>query len=204
MLHYQTIDKATLELLKTIQSFSCFENLRLVGGTSLALQIGHRKSIDLDLFGEIDADEFEISNVLNHFNQITILKKSANINIYSINQVKVDIVNYPYPWIESEQIIDSLKLAHKKDIAAMKIAAITNRGTKKDFVDIYFLLNHFPLQEILNFYLQKYHDGSEFLALKSLLYFDDAEPDEDLDMLEPISWKDVKQTIIAQVKAYSI
>ena len=64
MLHYETIDAGTLELLKNLLSLNLFQQLRLVGGTSLALQIGHRKSIDLDLFGEIDVDVLEINNAL--------------------------------------------------------------------------------------------------------------------------------------------
>ncbi|MFA7232362.1 MAG: nucleotidyl transferase AbiEii/AbiGii toxin family protein [Victivallaceae bacterium] len=138
MLHYKTIDTETLELLKRIQNLPVFANLRLVGGTSLALQIGHRKSIDLDLFGKIESDEFSVAGALNNTGQVTVLKKSKNINIYTINGIKVDIVNYPYPWLKDTLVEDNLKLANIEDIAAMKLAAITNRGTKKNFVDLFF------------------------------------------------------------------
>jgi len=96
-----------------------FSKLRLVGGTSLALQIGHRKSVDLDLFGHIDADEFAIAEQLMKVGQTTRLQKSVNINIYLINKIKVDIVNYPYKWLEEAVIEDGLVLADKQDIAAM-------------------------------------------------------------------------------------
>lgn len=86
-------------------------------------------------------------------------------------------------------------LASIKDIAAMKITAIIGRGTKKDFIDIYFLLQQFSLSEILDLYLQKYPDGSLFIALKSLSFFDDAENDPMPIMFENISWGDVKQGI---------
>jgi len=87
-----------------------------------------------------------------------------------------------------------------KDIAAMKIAAITNRGSKKDFIDIYFLLNHFSLKEIMDLYLEKYPDGSSFLAYKSLSYFVDAENQIMPKMLIPTKWEDVKKRIIEEVR----
>lgn len=202
MLHYETIDPETLGLLKSLQKVPAFSELRLVGGTSLALQIGHRKSIDIDLFGEIKTDEYAISDALNEIGEVTILRKSENINIYLINNIKVDIVNYPYPWIEKPIIEDDLSLAGKKDIAAMKLAAITGRGTKKNFVDLYFLLQSFSLEEMMTFYNQKYHDGSELLVLKSLSYFEDANEDEDAIMLKPIDWKEIKVFIENELGDY--
>ena len=195
MLHYETIDSETLELLKRIQDIPAFANLRLVGGTSLALQIGHRKSIDLDLFGKIEQDEFNIAEILNKTWKVTVLKKSENINIYSINGIKVDIVNYPYAWLKDILFEDSIKLAGVEDIAAMKLAAITNRGSKKDFIDIYFLLKQYNMEELFDFYKHKYSDGSTFLVVKSLLYFDDAEEEAMPDMCNPVKWEAVKKHI---------
>ena len=114
MLHYQTIDPKTLGLLKEIQAIPNFSKLRLVGGTSLALQIGHRKSIDIDLFGEIDADPLSIAKELDKVGNTIVLKKSENINIFTINNVKVDIVNYHYKWIENTLIKDNIVMAGKK------------------------------------------------------------------------------------------
>ena len=90
---------------------------------------------------------------------------------------------------------DTLRLAGVEDIAAMKLAAITNRGTKKDFIDLYFLLKQYGLEELLDFYKNKYHDGSIFLVIKSLSYFDDAEEEAMPDMCVAIKWKDVKDHI---------
>lgn len=103
MLHYKTINTKTLELLKKIQSVDIFKDLRLVGGTSLALQIGHRESIDLDFFGELNFDKFEILSTLNSLGKVEIKQSTKNINIFSIDGIKVDIVNYPYPWLEKTQ-----------------------------------------------------------------------------------------------------
>jgi hypothetical protein len=203
MLHYKTIDPPTLELLKHLLELPVFNNLRLVGGTSLALQLGHRKSVDIDLFGVLEADEIAVSNALKAFENVTILQKSANINIYTIEGIKVDIVNYSYPWLAPANEEDDLQLAHLKDIAAMKLSAITGRGTKKDFIDIYFLSQIFSLKEMLEYYKQKYFDGSEFLVIKSLTYFEDADPEQSPVMLHPVSWEEVQQSILTQVASYT-
>ena len=202
MLHYATIDAKTLELLIKLQKVQEFVNLRLVGGTALALQIGHRKSIDLDLFGTIEVDTITISKILNKIGKLTILKTSENINIVLIDGIKVDIVNYDYKWLEKTISHNGIVLADIKDIAAMKLAAITGRGTKKDFIDLFFLLKYYNLQDMLDFYEQKYHDGSIFLVLKSLSYFEDAEDEETPNMLKPVNWKEVKSYISNRLESY--
>jgi hypothetical protein len=202
MLYYTTIEPIALELLKQLLAIPYFSNLFLAGGTSLALQIGHRKSIDLDLFGTIEADDISIANTLKSFGNIQLIKKTPNILIYIVNGIKVDIVNYSYPWIDAPCTEDHLRLAGKKDIAAMKLAAIAGRGSRKDFVDLYFLLQEFSLREMLSFYSQKYNDGSSFLVLKSLTYFDDAELDPQLIMLKKAYWKKVKQSIVNSVDTF--
>jgi len=195
MLHYETIDSATLELLKQLQSIQLFEQLRLVGGTALALQLGHRKSIDLDLFGNIDSDVLEINNILSRLGKLTQLRDSTNIHIYQVNGIKVDIVNYTYPWLSGIIQSDELRIARYEDIAAMKIAAITGRGTKKDFIDLYFLLKEFGLDKMIDLYQRKYKDGSVFMALKSVVYFEDSEKDQMPNMLVDVDWREVKEAI---------
>jgi predicted nucleotidyltransferase component of viral defense system len=199
MLYRSTVSESTFKLLEDLQSIEEFSKLRLVGGTALALLIGHRISVDLDLFGDIDFD----SQLFSDFDKVQAIKKSKNINIFEINNVKVDIVNYAYPWLDNELQIDGIRLASLKDIAAMKIAAVTGRGSKKDFVDLYFLLREFSFNEIVSFYEQKYADASIYLALKSLVYFDDADKDPPLNMLKDIAWQDVKDRIRKEVINYS-
>jgi hypothetical protein len=199
MLHYNTITAETLELLKKLQAVPAFSELRLVGGTALALQIGHRNSIDIDLFGKLSIDEIALNEALSNIGKLIQLKKSKNINIYSLNNIKLDIVNYPYQWIGQPIKTDTLLLAGLKDIAAMKLAAITSRGTKKDFIDVFFLLNRFSLPEMLDFYENKYHDGSVFLVLKSLTYFEDADQDETPKMYVEYDWEKTKSKIINEI-----
>lgn len=195
MLHYKTIDTKTLELLKEIEKIDIFKNLRLVGGTALALQLGHRVSVDLDFFGLLKADKISILNALHSIGKVKTIQNTENIHIYTVNNLKIDLVNYPYPWLSAMLYQDNLRLADLPDIAAMKLAAITGRGSKKDFIDIYFLLKHYTLNQLLTFYNKKYDDGSIFLVLKSLVYFEDADADVMPNLFKKLAWETVKTSI---------
>ena len=199
MLYLSTISPSTLELLNQLLKIDEFSGLRLAGGTALALQIGHRKSIDLDFFGEVNFTDLNGQNIFKGFKSVESLKVSKNINIFEINDVKVDFVNYSYPWLTDPIILDGIRMAQMEDIAAMKLAAITGRGTRKDFIDLYFLLRKFTLEDIFQYYQQKYADASPYLVLKSLVYFDDAENDISVNMIENISWEEVKSKISNEV-----
>ena len=196
MLQYKTIEPGTLQLLKSLQALPLLQGLRLVGGTALALQLGHRKSVDLDLFGVFSAEGIEIRDTLEEQFSVSVIKESKNIKIYQVDGIKVDLVNYSrYPWIDNPIEEDGITLAGIKDIAAMKVAAIIGRGTKKDFIDLNRLLQIFTLKEILDMYMQKYPDGSLFIAMKSLSYFEDAESDPMPFMFDEIDWGVVKASI---------
>lgn len=199
MLHYSTVEPTTLGLLRQLQDIPLLSNTRLVGGTSLALQIGHRKSIDIDLFGEVNCEQYELVDALSDLGELTIIKESKNIHVYQLNGVKLDIVNYKYPWIKPMLVDDDIRLADMEDIAAMKITAIIGRGTKKDFIDLAFLLDIFSLDEILNFYEKKYPEASRFMAMKSIAYFDDAENDPMPYMLNNITWDNIKERILKEI-----
>ena len=199
MLYLETVESSTLELLKKLQRLPVLEQTRLVGGTALALQLGHRKSIDLDFFGTIDCEAEYLRESIAGIASLTILKESPHIHIYIVDGIKVDIVNYKYPWLDDVVLEQGLRLASVSDIAAMKITAIIGRGTKKDFIDIAFLLHHFSLEEILHFYAAKYNDSSVFMAMKSLAYIDDAEADPMPDMFVNQSWQQVKAYILSKI-----
>ncbi len=204
MLSLQTIYPDTLELLKKLQQLPILSDMRLVGGTSLALQYGHRRSVDLDFFGTTTSDVEELTGALREcVGNLTLLSASKTIRVYNISNVKVDIVNYMYPWIDEPIKEDGLTLASPKDIAAMKVNAVIGRGTKKDFVDIYYLLQHFSFEDLMHLYLTKYPDGSEYRALLSMTYFDDADPHPMPYMFENVSWEKMKQRICKEVEGYN-
>ncbi|HMT72902.1 MAG TPA: nucleotidyl transferase AbiEii/AbiGii toxin family protein [Chitinophagaceae bacterium] len=202
MLHFETVDSPTLELLNKIMAEPLFSPLRLVGGTAMALQAGHRKSVDLDLFGALSLDETILTETVSSMGNIVWLNKLKNIKSLLVNGIKVDFVNYSYPWLSEPLNENNIRLASKKDIAAMKLAAITGRGAKKDFTDLYFLLKEFSLKEMVQLYEEKFADGSAFMVLKSLVYFEDAENDEMPEMLMPASWEMIKKTVTQHHRKY--
>ena len=203
MLHLETVATPTLELLIDLQNLKSLRETRLVGGTALSLQYGHRISVDLDLFAyNLDSDFITIiSEIKDKGLKIDVRKQSSNIMISMIENIKVDIVNYPYPWIDNKLCEENIVLATDKDIAALKLSAITNRGTRKDFIDLFYLLKRYPLEKMLSFYTNKYGDGSIFMVLKSLTYFDDAEIDISPNIMDKnINWTTIKNTISNEVK----
>ncbi len=106
--------------------------------------------------------------------------------------------------LSSTRLVGGTALASLEDIAAMKISAITNRGTKKDFIDLFFLLKKFSMNQIMEWYKQKYPDAVLFSTIKSLTYFDDAEHEPMPTMLCDCSWELIKEEIIKQVLQYKI
>ena len=140
MLHLETVEYSTLELLRKLQSLPILRDTRLVGGTALALQLGHRKSVDLDFFGTITCEAEELISAIKTVASLIVLKESPHIHIYLVDGIKVDIVNYRYQWLDEPVVDQGIRMAGIKDIAAMKVTAVIGRGTKKDFIDISFLL----------------------------------------------------------------
>jgi len=202
MLCLDTIAAETLSLLKRIQSLPEFANTRLVGGTALALQLGHRISVDLDLFGAWP-DEANLSFALKGVGKV---RKSSGtpdgrMQFFYVDGIKVDCVSYSeYPWLDNPVEESGIRLASVRDIAAMKINAITNRGTRKDFVDLAFLLGHFGVDEVFRWYEAKYQDANPALALRSMCYFADAETMPMPRMILPFDWEDAKKKIGESVR----
>ena len=202
MLHYSTIHPKTLQLLKDLQEIEFLNEYFLVGGTSLALQIGHRISIDLDLFAYSDMEVSPVLDYINHLGKVRVVNQTPKILNLFIDDIKVDFVSYRYKFIDSPINIDNLKLATIQDIAAMKLSAIAGRGSRKDFIDLYFILEQFTLPQIFDFYNSKFPDGTDFLVFKCLTYFDDAEIEPMPKMLKQINWNEIKNRIVKEVKTH--
>ena len=201
MLQTQTVYPETLGILKALMQEPLLNDFYLVGGTALSLQIGHRISVDIDLFTNIPFDSNFLSAELK---QKYAFKESLDRGYFlqgQIAEVKVDILKYPYKPLFNIIEVEEVRMVLAADIASMKMAAITNRGRKRDFIDLFFLLKQFSLKQIIEWYQQKY-DAEIFMLFQSLIYFDDAEGDIDLNMLLPLDWEEVKKEISAQVKNY--
>ncbi len=129
MLSFRTIESHTLELLRYLMAEPYLKDCRLVGGTALALQYGHRSSVDLDVFGVVSDNDAALLDILEGFGQVPGKMTSKYIKSFIVDGIKVDFVNYSrYPWIDEAIVEDGIRLASTKDIAAMKTYAIQNRG----------------------------------------------------------------------------
>lgn len=203
-LFFETIDPATLSLLRRLQEETSLRDTRLVGGTALALQLGHRKSIDLDLFGKWDYS-IDLQRLFGKIGRVEKQSGTADgkMQFYYINDVKVDIVSYEeYEWLDEPVCTDGVRLAGVRDIGAMKINAITNRGTRKDFVDLARLLDEWTLKDVFGWYAAKYPNANPALALRRLSYFVDAEAQPLPRMMIPFDWDAAVAKIIAAVRGF--
>ena len=199
MLQTQTVVPELMELLKKIMSEKLFSDFNLVGNTALALQIGHQNSIDIDLFGNSEINSALFLEKLSEFGDVQVALSTKNLLITKINNVKVDFVNYKFPLLSNTLIVDNIRMISTKDIAAMKFNAIAMRGSKKDFIDLYFLLNEFSIKEIFLFYEEKYKNNSIFTIQKSLTFFEDADSQQHPKMYLDFNWEICKQKIIEEV-----
>lgn len=204
MLHPKVLKPGTLDILRAILSIEAFDSFNLVGGTALALQFGHRLSIDLDFFTTEHFDK-ELAKIeldgIGHW--VTDGENKISLR-GQLNGVKIDFVTYRYPLLEAISVIEGVRMLSQADISAMKLAAVTNRGAKKDFYDIFFLLRHYSFAQLCNWYQAKFQTNNLFMLLKSLTYFDDAELTETpIILADNVSWEMVKHTILLEVAAYS-
>lgn len=172
-----------MDIIKKLFKDSNFDSFNLVGGTALALKIGHRKSIDIDLFTISDFDAQEMSNYLTTTLNATRVQAINNGVFCIIDGVKLDLLAHKYPLVEDLEIIEDIRMVSLKDIGAMKLNAIFNNGTRlKDFVDIYALLEIFSLQELLTASEKKYPENNISMVIQSLLHH------EDIDFTVPIDY----------------
>jgi predicted nucleotidyltransferase component of viral defense system len=186
----------TLGAIQLISKIKTIKEAYLAGGTSLALQIGHRISVDLDFFTDKKFNERALAEELLELPEFKLISRSTNTILGSIGKTSFSIFYYKYSLLEKTIGFEGIKLAGKKDIAAMKINALEDRGTKRDFIDVFFLAKDFSLDEMIEFYDQKYKVLSDHLypIIRSLGYFADAEADEkQLHLLTDTPWQEVKE-----------
>lgn len=178
MLQTQTIDPATLELIKSLQSRDYLKGFNLVGGTALALYLGHRRSIDIDLFSNFDFDVATTIELIQQDFSLQIYQTARNTIKGSIENINVDIIAHKYPLLNKPTEIDGIRLLSEPDIIAMKLNAISVSGQRsKDFIDIFFVMENdrYLIADMLKFYQTKYNQSGEMHVLKSLIYFDDVD-----------------------------
>ena len=200
MLQKETIKDNTLELLKKLQREEILSTTRLVGGTALALQIGHRISVDLDLFSKEPLDINAIEQILTHkfnFSAHFISKGSVR---GEIDGIKIDILHHPYEWIDEPVCEEDIIMASLQDITAMKLNTIIHNGTRpKDFLDIAYLSQYFSYDDMRSLLVQKYPEYDPILLDRCINYFDDIETDfvADIRLVDGrVNFNKVKQRLI--------
>ena len=206
MLQTQTIEPGALSILEKLMGLSSLQNFYLVGGTALALQYGHRVSVDLDLFGNKDFNkEFILSQLTEIFGEQLMYENTrAQWAIFCyIQNVKVDIVQYKHNQIADAEILGNLRLYNTLDIMAMKVNAILGRGKKKDFWDIAELLQHYTMAECIEAHSKKYPSQQVLISIpNAITYFVDADESEEPVSLKGQTWSTVKKSIQQKVNEY--
>lgn len=201
MLQFQTVESNTLELLKSLMQKEYLDSFFLVGGTALALQLGNRKSVDLDMFSNTDFSSNELLTSLLSDYPIVVNNQRSQTLISTINDVKVDFIKFHYPFIRPFVVMENIRMASIEDIAAMKLDAITGRGSKKDFYDLFFLLQRYSIDDLFSFYIEKYPHQTTFHVARSLTYFDDAEIQPNPIVFDKtLTWEGVKHKIISTIQ----
>jgi len=209
MLQKESVGKPLWDLLISLQKEKIFKKYFLVGGTALSLQIGHRVSYDIDLFTRENLNKDEIFDYMNrNYNgKCQIQNIQNNILQISINDINIDFVKYDYDLIEKVKEEEGIKFLGIKDISAMKLMAVANRGDQaKDFIDIFYLLNKISLKEMFGYYKIKYKQNDINPVKRSLIYFDDISGSNWLSVKllhDKLSIETVKQKIIDEMNKYN-
>jgi len=202
----ETLPHNTKKLLEKFQDSkpSFLQKFYLSGGTALSLQLGHRESEDLDFFTQENFRPEALQETLLTYG---ILKQTelarGTLNTF-VQGVKLQFLQYPYPLIEPFKSWNNIQISSVADIACTKLQTIGMRGSKKDFIDIFFLLQHYSLDDLFLLLKKKYPkvDYSQTHILKSLVYFDDAESQPMPRMHKDVTWEAVKETMKRVVKSF--
>lgn len=199
--HHQTLPEHWAQAAEDLAGRSAFEGFYLAGGTGLALRLGHRRSVDLDLFRE---DEFESTGLRDRLRNLEGLRKLelalATVHL-ELHGVKVSFLHYPYPLLFPVAQFGHLAVADPRDIACMKLDVIGSRGARRDFVDLYVAAQAYGLREIFEWFATKYASvpHSRTHLFKALTYFKDAEQEPMPDMLIPLDWTAITRFFLSEV-----
>lgn len=201
--HPEVIEPGVERTLRSLHDQSLVEDFYLAGGTGLALQLGHRRSVDLDFFTERMFDEESLVHKLGGLHDFSVMSKAASTLHTGIGAVKVSFLGYAYPVLFPFLFFLGVPVADARDIACMKISAIASRGTRRDFVDLYVVSKEYGLATLLDSFKSKYSRAnySGIHVLKSLTYFEEAERDPTPDLLVDLSWNAVKAFFTTEVPA---
>ena len=185
MLHEEILTPETFKLLKRIMQDDTFKDFILVGGTAISLFLGHRKSIDLDLFTPEDFSSRELEDYLSDEYDFVESFRAKNTLKGTIDGVFIDCITYKYPLSRPVVNEDKTRICSLADISAMKLSAITDSWSRlKDFVDIAYLSTVLSLNDMLDAYTKRFKSSNFVSTLKALVYYDDIKGDEPILLLK--------------------
>jgi predicted nucleotidyltransferase component of viral defense system len=198
----KALSRQTFRAIEALGKAKILPQAYLAGGTALALHLGHRESEDLDFFTDKAFNEAILIEKLKRLGEFKVKESAWRTILGRFMKVKFSIFYYQYPLLEQTVSFKSIKIASKKDIAAMKLQAIGDRGAKRDFIDLFFLCKELTLEAVFDLYGEKFDKLEErkYHLLRGLRYFEDAERDLLPVMYQPIDWEEVKQFFRQEVK----
>ncbi|MDQ6761328.1 MAG: nucleotidyl transferase AbiEii/AbiGii toxin family protein [Bacteroidota bacterium] len=202
MLQTQSVPPGLLGVLHKLMAVEKLKNFRLVGGTALALQFGHRVSVDIDLFTDKSFDKTIILSAIIEIYQPERVSKTANGLTFFIQQIKIDLCNWAVPFIGKLIEDDGIRMASPEDIGAFKLDAVVNRKEQKDFYDLYFLLTRYSFETLIQSYRQKYPYNNMkdiFIAIASI---SEADVSASPILTFPVQWDLVKENLKNQTQTY--
>jgi hypothetical protein len=198
-LYPETLPAKTAKLADKLQNSSpeFLNQFYLSGGTGLSLQLGHRESLDLDFFTEKNFKPGAVQTQLEKIGQLENAEADKRTFNCFIDGVAVQFLYYPYPNIKPFVNWENIKISSVLDIGCTKIHTIGSRGSKKDFIDLYFVLQQYSLKKIFRELKNKYQQTNynKIHLLKALVYFKTAEKQPMPKMHQQISWLEVKKTL---------
>jgi len=200
-LHREVLPEGWKRAVDDLVARDALHGFYLAGGTGLALQFGHRRSVDLDLFSQEDFDPANLNALLGGLQGLKVRQVLRGTLHLQLHGILVSFLHYQYPLLFPLAQFETLQLADPRDIACMKLNAIASRGGRRDFVDLYIAARTYGLREILAWFETKYAATpyNRIHLFKALTYFADAEHEPMPDLLTSINWDTVKQFFLAEV-----
>ncbi|MCS7164421.1 MAG: nucleotidyl transferase AbiEii/AbiGii toxin family protein [Thermodesulfovibrio sp.] len=191
------LNKTHREVVLKVSDFLKDGDFYLAGGTAVYYYLNHRVSEDLDFFTKEKIDFREWKNI---FENSEILELSEDTIHTLIDKLKILFFYYPYDLLRKRIQFDLIELASLEDILAMKASAIIQRGSKKDFIDVYYIMKilKYDSHKLISLFQQKYGKFNPLILKKAFVYFEDADKEPELRMIKPTDWKEVKEFFIKE------
>jgi len=204
VIHIGILSDAQKKVLPDLAKALANTDFYLAGGTALALQAGHRQSMDFDWFIPKLGDPEILFNRLKSLDIAFEIQSISFETVYlNIDTIQMRFIGYEYPMLQPKVLWTEfgVHLAGMNDIVCMKLSAIASRGSRKDFFDLHYLIKHFlSLEDYLRLYMKKYKNRDIGHVVRSLVYFADAETEPDIKMIKLLVWQDIKSDFEKWVK----